>query len=216
LRVSVLWLAVIGLIAGAVAFKATSDVNSAFVDAVHGLSDRIADRLASVETALCGTSNPTSDVRPPGRVWVLVAGGNTVVGLDRDGRVTQCDTACPTGGLPVLTGFVPVESEPGMRLRTPEVVLGLTIVRAFELSPATARVLSEVDLADFEHPRAILSGGLTAELGHGSYSAKVTKLGQVLLQARELNMHLKRIDLRFGCQVIVDWDPARRGFDKEV
>ena len=216
MRIRVFWLAVVVLTAAGLAVKATRDVNYAFADRVYGLGERVAGRLAAIETAICGTRDDTPDVRPPGRTWVLVAGGGQVLGLDRDGCVTRCEAACPTGGLPVLTGFFPADSELGVRLRTPEVVLGLTIVRAFDLSPTTARLLSEVNLADLERPRAVLSGGIVAELGHGAYRNKVGKLRQILLQARQLNMHINRIDLRFGCQAVVEWDRARRGFDKEV
>jgi hypothetical protein len=216
LRVSVLSLVVIGLISGGLTLKVTSDVNYAFVDAVQSTGERVRDYLAALENTACRTCERDSQVRPPGETWVLVAGAGMVMGLDREGYVTWCNTASGAGDLPVLTGFFPAESIPGTRLSAPEVVLGLTIVRAFERSPSASQMLSEVNLTDLEHPRAILSGGLTAELGHGGYAAKVERLGQILMQARELNMHVDRIDLRFGCQVVVEWDRTRRGFDKEV
>jgi cell division septal protein FtsQ len=99
---------------------------------------------------------------------------------------------------------------------TPEVVLGLTIIRAFERSPRLMDMLSEVNLENIEHPKATLSGGVLAELGHGDYVGKVARLSQILLQARQLDMRVTRIDLRFAGQVVVECDRTLRKFDKEI
>jgi hypothetical protein len=212
----VLSLVVIGLISGGLTFKVTGDVNYAFTDAVERVAVRAVGYLAEVKDTVLGPRDADSEGRSPGETWALITGQGMVMGLDREGYVTWCDSASGAGDLPALTGFLPAGCEPGVRLSTPEAVLGLAIVRAFELSPFLMDVLSEVNLEDLEHPRVILTGGTLAELGHGAYVAKVERLGQILMQARQQNMHVARIDLRFGRQVVVEWDRAPRGFDKEV
>ncbi|MFH1312870.1 MAG: cell division protein FtsQ/DivIB [Candidatus Eisenbacteria bacterium] len=213
---SVLSLVVIGLISCGLTFKVTGDVNYAFVLAVEGVTERVTGYLAGIESTVLGPREGGSQRRSPGETWVLITGQGMVMGLDREGYVTWCESASGTGDLPALTGFSPAAGKPGTRLSTPEAVLGLTIVRAFELSPSLMDALSEINLENLEHPRAILTGGTLAELGHGGYVAKVKRLDQILMQARQQNMHVARIDLRFGRQVVVEWNRAPRGFDKEV
>ena len=188
----------------------------AFAQTLERSAGRVTDYLASARDTVLGPSEPDPVPRSPGTTRVLITGKGIVMGLDREGYVTWCDSTSGMGDLPALTGFFPAGCKRGTRLSTPEAVLGLTIVRAFELSPLLMGVLSEINLEDLERPRAILTGGTLAELGHGAYVAKVERLSQVLMQARQRNMCVARVDLRFGGQVIVEWNRARRGFDKEV
>jgi hypothetical protein len=216
LKIGPLSLIVVVLISGGLTIRATSDVDRACINAIESLQETVGDHLARIKVALNGSSQALPDKPSPGDTWVLIAGDGMITGLDRDGRVTWHDSSCGLSDVPALTGFSPVPASLGDVIAVPEVVLGLTIVRAFELRPALAGALSEINLGNLACPKATLFGGIVAELGHGGYVAKVEKLGQILMQARGLNMQISRIDLRFEGQVIVTCDRTHSGYDKEV
>ena len=216
MRVDMLSLAVIALISGGLTIQATSDVDRECMDAVERVRERIGDHLVRIERSLSGGRQAGPDKSSPGDTWVLIASEGMIMGLDRDGCVTSYDSSCGMSDLVALTGFSPVPGEPGDVIAMPEVVLGLTIIRTFELSPTLMGILSEINLENLKQPRATLSGGILVELGHGAYVAKVERLGQILIQARQLNMNIGRIDLRFVGQVVVECDLKQRGLDKEV
>jgi hypothetical protein len=120
------------------------------------------------------------------------------------------------GGLPALTGFAPPEKVTGEMMSMPQVVLGLSVIRAFEHLPDLMQMLSEVNLERLGSPRVILAGGTVVELGQGGYAEKVGRLGRILFHTSQLDIHASHIDLRFGRQVAVRCDKMRRGSDKEV
>jgi hypothetical protein len=159
---------------------------------------------------------PADEEAPPGPPYVLVASKGRTMGLDRGGRVTQQGEICDITGIPVLTGVPPIVDGRGLRPSMPRLVLGFCILRAFERSPNMMKCLAEIDVETLEQPRVVLSDGLTAELGCGRYPEKVERLAQVRLQASQLGIRPKRVDLRFGRQVIVQCDRNRPRSDKEA
>jgi hypothetical protein len=153
---------------------------------------------------------------PPGPTYVIAATVCEVMGLDREGRVTMRDTACGCFDLPVLTGLSVFPTRCGENVSSPEVVVGLSIVRAFERTEGLLGLLSEVNLKDTGSPRAVLSGGLIVELGQGDLRRKLARLAEVLIQLEDMKADTRRIDLRFGGQVVVDCGEVPRRFEKEV
>jgi hypothetical protein len=210
---------VIVLLAGLLALRGTADVTADWVHRAEHCASALEDRIAGLAGRLTWVS---SDARSgvaapaPGSTYALVTSGGLVVGLDRDGLVALHDTASDIYGVPALTGCSAVPTAAGKMLSAPEVVLGLSIIRAFEEFPCLMDMLSEVNMASLERPRAILRGGIVAELGKGGYRVKIRRLNQVVMQALRLKMRPDYVDLRFGRQVVVKCDKAQRVLDKEV
>jgi cell division septal protein FtsQ len=65
------------------------------------------------------------------------------------------------------------------------------------------KALSEINLADLENPKAVLSGGIVVDLGSGHYRRKVQELTGVLAELKRLGKHPKAVDLRFARQAVV-------------
>jgi hypothetical protein len=151
-----------------------------------------------------------------GPTYVLVAWDGSVAGLDREGRLTGFDAACGQPDLPAFTGFVPRYGSEGERLSAPEIFLGLSILGAFERTSGLIAEISEINLTHWENPRVILTGGTIVDLGQGGFLGKAERLSQVMAQAEYLNTKLRRVDLRFGNQVIVECDGDKSGSRKEV
>lgn len=208
---------VILMLAGLLALRGTVDVTADWIDKAERYALALEDRIVGLAGGLLsGSSDKEPGVAAPGPTYALVASEGLVVGLDRDGLVTLYDTVSDMYGVPALTGCSAAPTVPGKLLSTPEVVLGLSIIRAFEESPFLMEMLSEVNIATLERPKAILRGGIVAELGKGGYRVKIQRLNQVVMQALRLKMQPEYVDLRFGRQVIVKCDKAQRVLDKEV
>lgn len=195
-----------------------SDVSPTCRRAVGFSCRTIARHVGAVKTALVGVCDNQACLTAPDKTCALIASEGRIVGLDARGYITWVGSACDMSDLPALTGFVPTcgDGEPGEMVSTPEVVLGLAIIRVFERSPALAGILSEVNLRDIEQPKAILSRGIVVDLGSGGYRTKAERLAQVLVQATHLNMIPKSVDLRFDRQVVVKWSRMDKGQDKEA
>ncbi len=151
----------------------------------------------------------------PGPTYALIVSENLMVGVDSDGRVTCRETSFD-GDLAALTGFTVATDSIGERLTMPELILGLSIVRAFDRSTDMPEILSEVYLEDLENPRVVLCGGVIVEIGTGDYGTKIARLSQVLLQAPELGIRPTRVDMRFGPQVVVEYEETKEQPRKEV
>ena len=162
-----------------------------------------------------GIEEPDQNL-PLGSTYVVAVTDSEIMGLDRQGRITMRDTACGCPDVPALTGLSVFPNRPGERVSSPEVVIGLSIVRAFERTEGLLALLSEVNLKDSGSPRAVLLGGLTVELGEGGFHRKLAKLAKVLIQLEDMEVEARRIDLRFGGQVVVDCGEIHRSFEKEV
>jgi hypothetical protein len=193
---------------------------SVWIDLAESLALKAASHLEPardfLEACLSDRDSGEGEESLPGPTCALLASEGVVAGLDKEGRITTRDTASEVSGLPVLTGLPALTEGPGEKASLPQVVLGLGILRVFEQAPQVMSRLSEINLEDLEQPRVVLSGGIVADLGQGGYADKVQRLHQVMVQAAQLNIKPKRIDLRFGCQVIVECDKDPRGTDKEV
>jgi hypothetical protein len=217
MKLGLLTIPVILVLAGGLALRGASDVAGDWVDTIERHTAAVRDRAFEFAGSFSGqTSNAEPQPAAPGPTYSLVVSERSTVGLDRTGLVTIHDTVCDAFGVPVLTGCPAVLTEPGEMVSSPEVILGLSIIKAFEEAPFLMDMLSEVNLADLEHPKVILSGGIVVELGQGRYRNKIVRLNQVLMQASRLSMQPEYIDLRFGRQVIVNCDNPQHVFDKEV
>ena len=155
------------------------------------------------------------DIHRPGPTCALVVSEDSVVGVDSEGYVTCRETSFD-GDLAALTGFTVDPDSIGERLAMPELILGLSIVRAFDRSADMPEILSEVYLENLENPRVVLCGGVTVEVGTGDYRTKIARLRQVLLQAPELGIRPIRVDMRFGPQVVVEFEKTKKQPRKEV
>jgi hypothetical protein len=208
---------VILMLAALLALRGTVDVTTDWVDKAEHYAFALEDRILGLAGGLLSVSSDGEPgVTAPGPTYALVASEDLVVGLDRDGLVTLYDTVSDMYRVPALTGCSAAPAVPGKMLSTPEVVLGLSITRAFEECPFLMEMLSEVNIVTLERPRAILRDGIVAELGKGGYRVKIQRLNQVVIQALRLKMRPEYVDLRFGRQVIVKCDKAQRVLDKEV
>jgi hypothetical protein len=217
MKLGLVTIPVVLVLAGGLALRGSSDVAGDWVDTIERHTAAVRDRVFEFAGRLSGrTSNIEPQPAAPGSTYALVVSERSAVGLDREGLVTVHDTVCETFGVPVLTGCPAVLAEPGEMLSSPEVILGLSIIKAFEEAPFLMDMLSEVNLANLEHPKVILSGGIVAELGQGRYRSKIVRLNQVLMQTSRLSMQPESVDLRFGRQVIVNCSNSQRVFDKEV
>lgn len=217
MRAGVISSIVMLILAGMLALRGTCDVTGDWIVAAEHHTSVLKDRIRVLAGRLpWGHQQAPPQATAPGPTYTLVSSGSMIIGVDRESRVTMHDSVCDICGVPFLTGCPAVAAEPGRMLSTPEVTLGLSIIRAFEELPYLMSMLSEVNTSDLECPRVILSGGIVAKLGQGRYRAKIRRLNQVLMQASRLKMRLESVDLRFGRQVIVKCDKMKSGLNKEV
>jgi hypothetical protein len=140
----------------------------------------------------------------PSETCALLEIGDTLVPIDHEGRLTGPGDEVAGSMFPLLAGLGPESCRPGGRISSPEVVLGISIVRALD-SAGIGRLLKEINTGDLESPRALLVPGIVVELGVGSYGAKARRLARVLAEINRDGRMPARIDLRFGSQVVVDF-----------
>jgi hypothetical protein len=184
--------------------------------------DRIERLAGKLETWVCGgvhglRTRLKSDEQAmrPGPTCALLVSKDMIVGLDARG-CTTCREPSFRGDLAAITGFAAGCDSVGQRLSSPEVILGLAVVRAFSRSADLADLLSEINVEDLGNPRLVLCGGVMVELGTGDYHRKIMRLRQVLLQAPELGIRPTRVDMRFGPQVVVEYEEMSKQARKEV
>jgi hypothetical protein len=182
---------------------------------VESLESEVAARTVWVLDELRNAFTSRHDVKRPGPTYAVIISGDSMVGIDRDGYVT-CMEASFDDDLAVLTGFTATPDSIGARLTMPEVVLGLSIIGAFDRFAGMLELISEVHIEDLENPKVIVCGGVTVEVGAGGYATKIERLRQVLLQAPELGIRPTRVDMRFGPQVVVEYENTEKQSRKEV
>jgi len=184
------------------------------------------DKLESIESGVAGWTDrilrgiqarfgDKEDVHRAGETYALIVSEDLIVGVDKDGYVS-CTGASYDGDLVALTGFTVSPDSIGERLGMPELELGLTIIWAFSRSEDMQDVLSEVYLGDLGNPRVVLCGGTIVEIGLGDYVTKMERLRQILLQAPDLGIRPTRVDMRFGQQVVVEYERTKQQPEKEV
>ena len=173
----------------------------------HGFKSALAGLRGSVDGIV--NAGPVPCVAGP--ACLIVVTGDEIVGLDRDGYIASCDSACSRSDLPALTGFFPASKKVGERATSAEIVIGLEILRAFEDRPDMLKMLSEVNLGDLRNPTAILTGGVKVSLGKGDYTGKIDKLDRVLANLERLKISAKTVDMRFDRQAVVTFmEPKRK------
>jgi hypothetical protein len=151
----------------------------------------------------------------PGPACAVLVAGDITVGIDCEGYAA-CRGTGFAGDLAAITGSAVRCDSVGQRLTDPGVELGLAVVRAFNRSDDLPDLLSEVNVADLENPKVILCGGVVVEIGTGDYATKIRRLRQVLLRAPELGIRPYRVDMRFGPQVVVEYDAIKTQARKEA
>jgi hypothetical protein len=176
--------------------------------------DGLAPLGRRLDAALCGLSGAASaafagedSVRSPGPAFAAVAGRSGVTAVDEDGYVTTAAQASEAGGVPLIKGFEMSPREPGRLVSSPEILMGLCIIKAFEGTAGLAGMIDTVDLRNLEDPEVKLRSGALVKLGNGDYAHKLEKLREVIFQAAFLGMRPELIDLRFRDQVVV-WPGA--------
>jgi len=202
-------------LAGGLTAWGSPSLESLCKDRAERIESKVAtwtDRAAAELKARFGEE---SDTRRSGPTCALVVSGDFIVGVDSDGYVTCRETSF-NGDLAALTGFTVDPDSIGERLAMPELILGLSIVRAFDRPADMSKILSEVYLEDLENPRVVLCGGVMVEIGAGDYRTKIARLRQVLLQAPDLGIRPTRVDMRFGPQVVVEFEKMKEQPRKEV
>jgi hypothetical protein len=179
------------------------------------ISTKAIDRVVGTTARLLEAFSGGDGERGPGPTCAVVVSSGHVVGIDRAGYLTCLDGSL-TGEHAAITGCrVRCEKEGG-RVSAPGVILGLAVVEAFSRSGDLAGLLSEVNVTDLENPRAILCGGTAVEMGTGAYTGKIRRLHQILLQAPEIGIRPTRVDMRFGSQVVVEYQEMKTQARKEV
>ena len=222
MRVGFVSISVIAVISIGLTVRATDNLDPVLTDIIASTVTKLGiwtgwlkiDRV--LEIARIRALAPRSPEVVCGPVYVLVAGDGPVLGLDREGRLTDLDVGCGQPDLPALTGFAPRYGSEGERLSAPEIFLGLCMLEAFERTGDLIAEISEINLTHWDNPRVILTGGTIVDFGQGGLTGKAERLSQVLAQARYLNIELKRVDLRFGNQVIVECEGDASVSRKEV
>jgi hypothetical protein len=207
---------IVGLASAGLAMQGTGSVDPRWFSGFRAFGRDLVAAVSDARTGLTGMVAAKPETACAGPPCVLLAGDGYVLGLDREGSIASCDTASGRFDLPVLTGVVPASTTVGHGICSAEVIIGLEIVRAFDAKPEMMKMLSEVNLANLDDPRAILAGGVVVDLGGGDYRQKVDKLSQVLLHLKGLNASPKTIDLRFARQVVVTCNEPHRSIAKEV
>ncbi len=170
----------------------------------------------SMAARVAGVTVLKAEPHEPGPTLALAVLDGFIVGLDGEAYVTLVTDAITGGDHPSLTGLAIADPEEGNRISRPEVTVGLSVVKAFGRHEDLSKMLSEVNVSDLEHPRAILKGGTIVEVGAGGYARKIDRLHQVLLQSPHLDMFPRRVDLRFDRQVILEYSQVRNRARKEV
>jgi hypothetical protein len=190
---------------------------------VEPLCRRHIDRAGKLVTAWASRAagslralGPREPEEPmPGPACAVLLGADVVAGLDSRGYVTNRSSSS-AGDFAAITGSTAGSDSVGQRLTDPGVQLGLAVVMAFERSGDLKDVVSEVNVSDLDNPRVILCGGVVVEIGSGDYSMKIRRLRQILLRAPELGIRPCRVDMRFGRQVVVEYEAIETKAHKEV
>lgn len=198
--------AVIGLVLG-VAFLLTwssSDtVSRLIMPRLDKAMDAVRTQVQKVSNILAGSLEVNS-MPDPGRAAVIVAADTLFIGVDACGRTVWKDRACEAVDLPVVTGCQVSPSSFGDSPGSPEVTLALSIYDALRRLPLLLDLVSELNVEEIDNPRLVLCGGIVVDVGRGNYMTKFRRLAQVWLQSKKLGIKMKRIDLRFAGQVIVE------------
>ena len=202
-------------LAGGLTVWGNPSLESLCKDRTERIESRVATWADRAATELKARFGGELDTHRPGPTYALVVSGDFIVGVDSDGYVTCRETSFD-GDLAALTGFTVDPDSIGEHLAMPELILGLSIVRAFDRPVDMPEILSEVYLNDLENPRVVLCGGVMVEIGAGDYRTKIARLRQILLQAPELGIRPTRVDMRFGPQVVVEFEKAKEQPRKEV
>lgn len=147
---------------------------------------------------------PSADTLELGSPSAMVVTDSILIAIDSKGRVVWKGNVSDFSRLPNLTGCQISKASIGSMLDSPEVVLGLSLLESLKSMPVASDILSEVNLEDIANPRLVLCGGGVVDVGRGDYSNKFRRLVQVWLQCLRLGIRVKRIDLRFSGQVIVE------------
>jgi hypothetical protein len=205
----------VAVISACLTLNGNESLKSLFCDGMKRLASQAALPAHALFDIVEGRfTKPPADERP-GATYALIVSDEGVVGIDRNGCVAGTHVSF-TGHLPSLTGFAPHADSVGEILSAAEVVLGLCVIRSFEQHPDLAGMVSEVNLRHLGNPRAVLCGGLVVDIGAGAYIKKIDRLHQVLLQAEYLGIRPTRVDLRFGRQVVVEYESLASEVRKEV
>jgi hypothetical protein len=191
------------------------DVHSLCGDRIERLGAVAAGWYGLTAAVIRGGLESKPEAPRPGPTCALLISKDLAVGIDGQGYVTFVETSF-AGDLAAITGLAPVRYCVGERITAPEVLLGLAVVRAFNQWGDLSGLLSEVNVEDLENPRVILCGGVTVDMGTGDYRTKISRLRQILLQAPELGISPTRVDMRFGVQVVVQYEETKKQARKEV
>jgi len=204
------------LVAACLTARGNPSLETLCRDRTEWIEAQVAERGGRVLEKIKSRFGSDAEPSGPGSTCAVIVSGDLIVGVDRDGYVTCRETSFDRD-IAALTGFQVAPDSIGERLAMPELALGLAVVEAFEGSvDDMADLLSEVYVGDLANPRVVLCGGVTVEIGAGDYGRKIARLRQVLLQAPELGIRPTRVDMRFGSQVVVEYEKRSKQPRKEV
>lgn len=202
-------------LAGGLTVTANPCLHSFCKERFELIESKIAARAECIITEIGKRLGDEQEIHRPGETYVIIVSENHIVGVDRNGYVS-CEETSYDGDLPALTGFTAAPDSVGESLDSPELELGLAIVRAFNRSADMFDMLSEVYVGDLGNPRVVLCGGVKVDIGWGDYITKIARLRQILLQAPDLGISPVRVDMRFGPQVVVEYERTNQQPRKEV
>lgn len=86
----------------------------------------------------------------------------------------------------------------------PEVGIALSLLESLRRYPYVAQRTEAIDLSDFHNPRLELEDSMVVNVGLDDYPGKLRRLCQVIAYAETLSLDIRRVDLRFGNQVVVE------------
>jgi len=86
----------------------------------------------------------------------------------------------------------------------PEIGIALSIVESLSKCPYIAQKVRMIDVADPRNPKIGIADSLIVDVGLGDHTLKLRRLAQVVAYSESLSLDLRRVDLRFGNQVIVE------------
>jgi hypothetical protein len=203
------------LVAAGLAACGDPNLKPALAEHVTRLGTRVVEVTRRALDLLPAGLASTGEIHSPGAACAVVVTRDVLVGIDAEGYAT-CRKAGLGCDFPAITGSAVRCDSAGQRMTAPEVVLGLSVVRAFSRFPDLLDMLSEVNVRDLENPRVVLTGGVTVEMGTGRYGTKIRRLRQILLRSPELGIRPTTVDMRFGRQAVVEYEKMKTQARKEV
>ncbi len=158
-------------------------------------------RVSGVARASCG-----SKVFHPkdGKAIMGLDCDSIILGINAQGEIVSKLTEENAKGMILVKGCRVDRCMVDGAIPFPEIGIALSIVESLKKCPYLARRVRTIDVADPRNPRIGIADSLIVDVGLDDHTRKFRRLAQIVAYSDSLSLDLRRVDLRFGNQVIVE------------